>query len=95
MAQELTPWPISFCSDSRPSQRADAPEAITNVRDSIHWPSTDTRKGRAERSVSITAPSTYSAPKFSACFFMFSTRSGPLMPSGKPGKFSTIVVSES
>ena len=31
----------------------------------------------------------YSAPKFCACSFMFSTSSGPLMPSGKPGKFST------
>ena len=45
--------------------------------------------------LSMTAPCRYSAPKFSACFFMFSTRSGPLMPSGKPGKFSTRVVSES
>ena len=25
MAQELTPWPISFCSFGRPSQRAEAP----------------------------------------------------------------------
>ena len=52
MAQELTPWPISFCSDSRPSQRAEAPEATITVRVSIHSPSTLRRKGRLEKSAS-------------------------------------------
>ena len=37
----------------------------------------------------------YSAPKRSACLRMFSTSCGPMIPSGKPGKFSTSVVSES
>ena len=32
MAQELTPWPISFCSFGSPSQRALAPEAMISVR---------------------------------------------------------------
>ncbi len=36
-----------------------------------------------------------SAPKRVACFFMFSMSSGPWMPSGQPGKFSTRVVMES
>ena len=52
------------------------------------------RKGRCERSASISEPCRNSAPKFCACFFMFSTSSGPLIPSGKPGKFSTRVVSD-
>ena len=33
-----------------------------------------------------------SAPKRSACLRMLSISSGPMMPSGKPGKFSTSVV---
>ena len=32
------------------------------------------------------------APNFSACLRMLSISSGPVMPSGKPGKFSTSVV---
>src|SRR5574341_1554060 len=32
VAQELTPWPISFCSDVKPSHRAEAPEATIKVR---------------------------------------------------------------
>src|SRR5271165_7174973 len=37
----------------------------------------------------------YSAPKRSACLRIFSTSCGPMIPSGKPGKFSTSVVIES
>src|ERR1039457_935984 len=83
---------MSFCSESKPNQRADAPEATITVRVSIHSPSTSTRNGWPESSASKTSPWTYSAPKFSACFLIFSTRSGPLMPSGKPEKSSTNVV---
>ncbi len=36
--------------------------------------------------------STISAPNLSAWARMFAIRSGPSMPSGKPGKFSTPVV---
>jgi hypothetical protein len=32
------------------------------------------------------------APNFSACACIFIISSGPMMPSGKPGKFSTSVV---
>ena len=35
-AAELTPWPISFCSLGRFSQRAEAPEAMISVRASSH-----------------------------------------------------------
>ena len=55
-AQELTPCPISFCSFGSPSQRADAPEAIISVRHSCHSSSVFTRKGRLERSASLTEP---------------------------------------
>ena len=68
---------------------------MITVRVSIHSPSMLSRNGRVEKSVSSTAPCRYSAPKFCACFFMFSTRSGPWIPSGNPGKFSTSVVRES
>jgi len=37
----------------------------------------------------------YSAPNRSACLRMFSTSCGPIIPSGNPGKFSTMVVMES
>ena len=95
VAQELTPWPMSFRSDGRPSQRAEAPEAIISVRVSTHSPSMLIRNGRFDRSASTTEPRWYSAPKCCACCFMFSTSAGPSMPSGKPGKFSTSVVMES
>jgi hypothetical protein len=68
---------------------------MISERASIQVPSTLIRNGCLERSASATVPHMYSAPKRSACFFMFSTSSGPLMPSGKPGKFSTSVVTES
>ena len=43
-------------------------------------------------STSTASSSTSTAPKRSAWAFMFIIRSGPMMPSGKPGKFSTSVV---
>ncbi len=48
--------------------------------------------GLAARSTSITSSATSSAPNRSACLRIESIRSGPRMPSGKPGKFSTSVV---
>ena len=44
------------------------------------------------RSIAVMSSATSSAPKRSAWLRMFSIRSGPMMPSGKPGKFSTSVV---
>ncbi len=44
------------------------------------------------RSTSVTSSLTSSAPNFSACLRRASIRAGPMMPSGKPGKFSTSVV---
>src|SRR6478672_13178431 len=53
------------------------------------------RKGRWLRSTLVRCAMRYSAPKRSACLRMFSTSCGPMIPSGKPGKFSTNVVIES
>ena len=43
-------------------------------------------------STRVTSSVTNSAPNRSACLRMLSISSGPMMPSGKPGKFSTSVV---
>ncbi len=95
VAQELTPWPINACSDGRLSQRALAPEAMMSVRVwMVSWPRLSS-KGRFVRSMELRWAMRSSAPKRTACFFMFSMRSGPWMPSGQPGKFSTRVVMES
>ena len=40
----------------------------------------------------MTSPWRISAPKRSACARISAIRSGPMMPSRKPGKFSTVVV---
>ena len=44
------------------------------------------------RSTSTMSSATSSAPKRSACARISSIRAGPMMPSRKPGKFSTSVV---
>jgi hypothetical protein len=97
VAQELTPWPISACSDGRFSQRADAPEAMISVRvwiGSLPGPRFSSY-GCLLRSTETRWAIFSSAPKRVACCFMFSISSGPWMPSGQPGKFSTSVVMES
>ena len=48
--------------------------------------------GSAFRSTATTSSATSSAPNRSACLRMESISSGPMIPSGKPGKFSTSVV---
>ena len=48
--------------------------------------------GVAVRSTATTSSLTSSAPNRSACFRIASISSGPRMPSGNPGKFSTSVV---
>src|SRR5690349_15880012 len=50
-------------------------------------------KGRADRSTRVTFSVTNSAPKRVACSRNRTMSSGPMIPSGKPGKFSTSVVS--
>jgi len=95
VAQELTPWPMSACSDGRLSQRALAPDAMIRVRVWMTSLPTVRRMGCAWRSTALRWAMRSSAPKRCACFFMFSISSGPWTPSGQPGKFSTSVVMES
>jgi len=52
-----------------------------------------TAKGRSERFTEATCPWMISAPNRSACPRIAPINSGPRMPSVKPGKFSTVVVS--
>ncbi len=49
VAQLETPWPMSFCSLSRPSQRADAPEAMMSERVRISPTEVTSLKGCACR----------------------------------------------
>ncbi|CPU62858.1 Uncharacterised protein [Mycobacteroides abscessus] len=44
------------------------------------------------RSSSVASSHSMRAPNRSACFCMWSMSSGPMIPSGNPGKFSTSVV---
>ena len=46
---------------------------------------TQTRKGRSEKSTLVALAVRNSAPKRIACSRMRIIRSGPMMPSGKPG----------
>ena len=86
MAQELTPWPISFCSEGRSSQRAFAPEATISVRVSIHSPSTFRRKGRFERSASMTSPSTIDGAETLGLLLHVLDQIGAVDAFGKAGK---------
>ena len=89
-----TPWPISARSDGSPSSRADAPVATMSASRRVLAPRRSSRvNGRRETSTAVTSPWTISAPKRSACARISAISSGPMMPSRKPGKFSTIVVS--
>ena len=89
-----TPCPISARSEGRPSSFADAPVAMITVlrakrlvsgRDFERRVWRDRRPSRCRWCMS--------APNRSACSRIAAMRSGPMMPSGKPGKFSTAVVS--
>ena len=56
---------------------------------------TQTPNGRAEKSTLLTLRVMTSVPKRTACSRKRIMSSGPMMPSGQPGKFSTSVVSMS
>ncbi|MNV77516.1 hypothetical protein D3C71_1709420 [compost metagenome] len=93
VAQVLTPRPTLSCSPGMPRYLAEAPVEIMTVSASRSpSPSTLTLKGRCEKSTESTQLLLNSAPKRSACLRILSIRSGPRMPSGKPGKFSISVV---
>ena len=77
VAHELTPCPISACSDGRPSQRAEAPLAMISVRVWMVSLPTLSSIGRFDRSADDRCPMRNSAPNLAACSFMFSMSCGP------------------
>ncbi|MNJ37870.1 hypothetical protein D3C77_327060 [compost metagenome] len=93
VAHVLTPRPMFSCSPGIPKYFAEAPVEMIRVSvTSSPRPSTCNLKGRLLASMLFTQPVRNSAPKRSACLRMLSINSGPIIPSGKPGKFSTSVV---
>ena len=93
VAQVLTPRPINFISDGRPSSLAEAPVETITVRARITWPlSRVNANGRDEKSTRSTSPLRNAVPKCSAWARMSAINCGPITPSRCPGQFSTIVV---
>ena len=80
-------------SASRPSISERAPVLTMTASASYTVSRTHTWNGRAERSTLVAFSVRNSAPKRSACWRKLPISSGPMIPSGKPGKFSTSVVS--
>ena len=92
-AQEEIPWPIRRCSFGNPSQLVPAPVAMMTDSARSVFCAAVTSNGRVRKSTAVASSSMKSVSKRSACLRMISISSGPWMPSGKPGKFSTSVVS--
>ena len=92
MAQALMPAFQKRPSLGSPSRLALAPVARITALARMVWPSAVMRKGRWERSRLSASASTRRVPQRTAWALRRSIRSGPRMPSGKPGKFSTWVV---
>ena len=64
---------------------ADAPVAMITDSPRYSTPRAQTRNGRLEKSTRSMSTSTSVVPKRSACSRNRFIRSGPSMPSGKPG----------
>ena len=95
VAQVERPWPSRRLSSSRPSINDCAPVDTMTESASYSVSRTHTLNGRDDRSTRVTFSVRNSAPNRAACSRKRPMRSGPMMPSGKPGKFSTSVVSMS
>ena len=99
VAQVESPWPRRRRSASRPSISDWAPvETITECARCVGSPSgvpTQILNGRSERSTLETLAVWISAPNRSAWARNAVISSGPMIPSGNPGKFSTSVVNMS
>ena len=92
MAQAEMPADQNCCSEGMPRRLAVAPVAMITLcaRTVVSVPRMV--KGREEKSTDSTSSVLRVDPQRFACARMRSIRSGPVMPSGKPGKFSTSVV---
>ena len=99
VAQVDSPWPNRRASDSSPSISDCAPVETMTLRARWVGPAvvspTQILNGRSLRSTFETFLVMISVPKRSACERKFTMSSGPVIPSGNPGKFSTSVVSMS
>jgi hypothetical protein len=85
VAQADTPRPRRRCSLSMSSQMADAPVAMITDSPRYSVPRAQTRNGRLEKSTRSMSTSTRVVPNLAACARKRPMRSGPSMPSGKPG----------
>ena len=84
---------MSSFSLGRPRWRGEAPVAmITALLFISSLPAFSVKVPSSSRAIDSTTLNSTRAPKRSACFCRFIIRSGPMIPSGKPGKFSTSVV---
>ena len=93
VAHHETPRPERVSSFGRPSLRCWDPVVTMTALALWTVPSVSvTVLISPVRSTATTSSATSSAPKRSAWERMFSMSSGPMMPSRKPGKFSTSVV---
>src|SRR6202020_1254631 len=92
VAHQETPWPDSSFSPGTESSLYLDPVAMITALARYVSDSVFTTLGETVRSTSITSSASNSAPNRSACLRRWSIRSGPMTPSGHPGKFSTSVV---
>ena len=66
---------------------------LNDIKEKFHEGlAVDMESGASPKSAAVAIPKRISAPKRTACFFKSSINSGPVIPSGYPGKFSTSVV---
>ncbi len=89
VAQAETPFPQKVLTLGRSSRRAEAPVAMMTARASICWDEVVRRNTGPRRSTEVTSSVSISAPNRTACSRIWPISSGPMMPLGKPGKFST------
>ena len=92
VAHAETPKPKYSLSDGKPSSFAEAPVATMTASAVCSSSSLHTRNGRVRKSTRVTGAKSGWAPNRWACWRITSMRSGPIIPWGNPGKFSTSVV---
>ena len=95
VAHVETPCPIRSDSRGRSSISDWAPVATITEFALCSVSRTHTENGRCEKSTFVTFSVMNSAPKRAACSLKRPMSSGPMIPSGQPGKFSISVVSMS
>ncbi len=94
VAQADTPAPMRAFSEESPRNLAEAPVATITVQERISRPSSVVieKPPSGDFSIFSTMAVSMRAPKRVTWARIFSMSSGPVIPSGNPGKFSTSVV---